>query len=122
MNELHEKIIFVAFLNKRVMSKWYNKLPTAEKRLMGSFQTQWKAFNLAQIKLAREVPSSPMLYPGVSNKPVEKALVSGRKDLRRCRSRRHEPSGGKQSSNIHWNVTNALLVSTISGRNAFHEY
>ncbi|EIT83392.1 hypothetical protein AO1008_00431 [Aspergillus oryzae 100-8] len=58
MNELHEKIIFVAFLNKRVMSKWYNKLPTAEKRLMDSFQTQWKAFNLAQIKLAREVPSS----------------------------------------------------------------
>ncbi|GAB1194986.1 hypothetical protein APSETT444_004238 [Aspergillus pseudonomiae] len=93
MNELHEKIIFVAFLNKRVMSKWYNKLPTAEKLLMDSFQTQWKAFNLVQIKLARELPSSPMLYPGVSDKPVGKALVSSRKDLRRCRSRRYKPSG-----------------------------
>ncbi|RAQ53733.1 cytochrome P450 monooxygenase [Aspergillus flavus] len=68
MNELHEKIIFVAFLNKRVMSKWYNKLPTAEKRLMDSFQTQWKAFNLAQIKLAREKKLScpaEKIYVGV---------------------------------------------------------
>lgn len=56
LNGLHTEIMTVAFLSKRTSQWWYNTLPTPEKRLMSSFQHQWREFNLTAIAHARKVP------------------------------------------------------------------
>ncbi|KNG87010.1 cytochrome P450 monooxygenase [Aspergillus nomiae NRRL 13137] len=141
MSELHEKIIFVAFLNKRVMSKWYNKLPTAEKRLMDSFQTQWEVFNLAQIKLAREEKLScpaEKIYAGVEAGDISlpehlaKDQTMQKKLRAEISTHRAQPGYtlggyiGKQNTLLHFSLLESIHVTpamyfTLPEYNASHK-
>lgn len=55
LSKLHTQVLITGIIKQKTTSWWYNQLPTREKRLMNSFQSQWKLFNDQVIKDAREV-------------------------------------------------------------------
>lgn len=55
ISHLHASVLGTAVLGKRTISKWYNILPTAEKRQLDMYHTQWRDFNLDIVKKARAV-------------------------------------------------------------------
>ena len=42
-------------MGKRMISGWFNLLPTAEKKRMDTYQREWETLNLKIIRYAREV-------------------------------------------------------------------
>jgi hypothetical protein len=58
LSKLHTQVLITGIIKQKTTSWWYNQLPTQEKRLMASFQSQWKLFNEQVIEDAREVTIS----------------------------------------------------------------
>lgn len=55
LNELHESVLQSLLVSKWPDSKLYNLLPTAQKRNMSSYLSQWKEFNRTIIDHVRGV-------------------------------------------------------------------
>ncbi|KAF2686196.1 cytochrome P450 CYP5293A1 [Lentithecium fluviatile CBS 122367] len=54
LSKVHTQVLITGIIKQKTTSWWYNQLPTQEKRLMSSFQSQWRAFNEQVVKDSRE--------------------------------------------------------------------
>jgi hypothetical protein len=66
LDSLHKRIIKDVAMEGRMISRWFNLVPSAEKKRMGTFQREWESFNLDIIRYAREVG----LYSFTNNAPI----------------------------------------------------
>lgn len=57
LSKLHGQVLVTAIFKPRTTSRLYNLLPTAEKKILDNYLTQWASFNSTVIKDAREVRS-----------------------------------------------------------------
>lgn len=67
LNQLYDRLVMTALVTPMTSHKWYNMLPTASRRQMESFHSQWEEFNLGIIRSAREVSKLSGLLAGLTN-------------------------------------------------------
>lgn len=55
LNSVHEKVLLTTWFGRKQLNRLYNVLPTASKKDMDTFESEWKRFNLSVMQEAKVV-------------------------------------------------------------------